>query len=65
MLWIGGKAMYEEDIKKCRELITLIEERLKQEIPPVERMLNEYKLGLTKKRMATLEQKQKEKKNDR
>lgn len=57
--------MYEEDIKKCEELIALIEERLKQKIPPVERMLNEYKLGLTKKRLATLEQKQKEEENDR
>lgn len=54
--------MYEEDIIKCKELITLIEERLKQNIPAVERMLNEYKLGLTKKRLATLERKQKEEK---
>lgn len=54
--------MYEEDIQKCKELIELIEERLKQNIPAVERMLNEYKLGLTKKRLATLERKQKEEK---
>lgn len=54
--------MYEEDIKKCQELIDLIEERQKQHIPAVEKMLNDYKLQLTKKRMATLEKKQKEEK---
>ena len=52
--------MYEEDIIKCRELIDLINVRLKERMPTVERMLNEYKLQLTKKRLATLEQKQKE-----
>lgn len=54
--------MYEEDIKKCKELIELINERQKQHLPAVEKMLNEYKLGLTKKRLATLERKQKEEK---
>ena len=57
--------MYEEDIIKCRELIDLINVRLKERMPTVERMLNEYKLQLTKKRLATLEQKQKEEENDR
>lgn len=57
--------MYEEDIKKCKELIELINERQKQNIPAVEKMLNEYKLQLTKKRLATLERKQKEEENDR
>lgn len=57
--------MYEEDIQKCKELIALIEERQKQHLSAVEKMLNEYKLGLTKKRLATLEQKQKEEENDR
>ena len=52
--------MYEEDIKKCKELIELINKRLEQNMPSVERMLNEYKLGLTKKRLATLQKKQKE-----
>ena len=52
--------MYEEDIEKCKELILLIEERLKQNIPAVERMLNEYKLQLTKKRLNTLEKLRKE-----
>lgn len=52
--------MYEEDIKKCKELIELIQERQKQNIPAVEKYLNEYKLQLTKKRMETLEKKQKE-----
>ena len=52
--------MYEEDIKKCRELIELINERQKQQLPAVEKMLNEYKLQLTKKRLKTLEEKQKE-----
>lgn len=52
--------MYEEDIKKCKELIELINERQKQHLPTVEKMLNDYKLQLTKKRLATLEQKQKE-----
>lgn len=55
--------MYEEDIKKCKELIELINERLKQRIPAPEQMLNEYKLQLTKKRMATLEKLQKEENN--
>ena len=54
--------MYEEDIKKCQELIDLINERQKQNIPAVEKMLNDYKLQLTKKRMTTLEKKQKEEK---
>lgn len=57
--------MYEEDIIKCRELIDLINVRLKERMPTAERMLNEYKLMLTKKRLATLEQKQKEEENDR
>lgn len=57
--------MYEEDIKKCKELIELINERQKQHLPAVEKMLNDYKLQLTKKRLATLEQKQKEEENDR
>lgn len=52
--------MYEEDIKKCKELIELINERLKHKMPSAERMLNEYKLMLTKKRLKTLEEKQKE-----
>lgn len=52
--------MYEEDIKKCKELIELINERQKQNLPAVERMLNDYKLQLTKKRLATLEKKQKD-----
>lgn len=52
--------MYEEDIKKCKELIELINERQKQHLPAVEKMLNEYKLQLTKKRLATLEKKQKD-----
>lgn len=52
--------MYEEDIQKCQELIALINERQKQNIPAVEKMLNDYKLQLTRKRMATLERKQKE-----
>lgn len=52
--------MYEEDIEKCKELIELINERLKRHLPAVERMLNEYKLQLTKKRLKTLEEKQKE-----
>ena len=56
--------MYEEDIKKCKELIELINERQKQHLPAVEKMLNEYKLMLTKKRLATLEQKQKEAENN-
>jgi hypothetical protein len=57
--------MYEEDIKKCKELIELINERQKQHLPTVEKMLNDYKLQLTKKRLATLERKQKEEENDR
>ena len=59
--------MYEEDIKKCKELIELINERQKQHIPAVEKMLNDYKLLLTKKRLATLErlQKEEERENDR
>ena len=59
--------MYEEDIKKCKELIDLINERQKQHIPAVEKMLNDYKLLLTKKRLATLErlQKEEERENDR
>lgn len=57
--------MYEEDIIKCRELIDLINVRLKERMPATERMLNEYKLTLTKKRLATLEQKQREEENDR
>jgi len=57
--------MYEEDIIKCRELIDLINVRLKERMPAAERMLNEYKLQLTKKRLATLERKQKEEENDR
>lgn len=57
--------MYEEDIKKCKELIELINERQKQKLSAVEKMLNEYKLQLTKKRLATLERKQKEEENDR
>ena len=52
--------MYEEDIQKCKELIELINERQKQNIPAVERMLNDYKLQLTKKRLATLQKKQKD-----
>lgn len=52
--------MYEEDIKKCKELIELINERQKQNMPTVEKMLNDYKLQLTKKRLATLEKMQKE-----
>lgn len=52
--------MYEEDIEKCKELIALINERQKQNIPTVQRMLNDYKLQLTKKRLATLEKLQKE-----
>lgn len=52
--------MYEEDIIKCRELIDLINIRLKEKMPATERMLNEYKLTLTKKRLETLEKKQKE-----
>lgn len=56
--------MYEEDIKKCKELIELINERQKQHLPAVEKMLNDYKLQLTKKRMATLEKKQKEEENN-
>lgn len=52
--------MYEEDIKKCKELIELINERQKQHLPATEKMLNEYKLQLTKKRLATLEKKQKD-----
>lgn len=52
--------MYEEDIKKCKELIALINERQKQNIPAVQKMLNDYKLQLTKKRLATLEKMQKE-----
>ncbi len=55
--------MYEEDIKKCKELIDLINERQKQNIPAVEKMMNDYKLQLTKKRLATLEKKQKEENN--
>lgn len=47
--------MYEEDIKKCKELIELINERQKQHLPAVEKMLNEYKLQLTKKRLKSLE----------
>lgn len=56
--------MYEEDIIKCKELIALINERQKQKIPAVEKMLNDYKLQLTKKRLSTLEQKQKEAENN-
>lgn len=56
--------MYEEDIKKCKELIELINERQKQHIPAVEKMLNNYKLQLTKKRMATLERLKKEEENN-
>lgn len=56
--------MYEEDIKKCKELIELINERQKQNIPTVQKMLNDYKLQLTKKRLATLEKMQKEEKNN-
>ena len=56
--------MYEEDIKKCKELIELINERQKQHLPAVEKMLNDYKLQLTKKRLATLEQQQKEEENN-
>jgi hypothetical protein len=56
--------MYEEDIKKCKELIELINERQKQHLPTVEKMLNDYKLQLTKKRLVTLERKQKEEEND-
>lgn len=52
--------MYEEDIKKCKELIELINERQKQNIPAVQKMLNDYKLQLTKKRLATLEKLEKE-----
>lgn len=52
--------MYEEDIKKCKELIELINERQKQRLPTVEKMLNDYKLQLTKKRLATLEKRQKD-----
>lgn len=52
--------MYEEDIEKCKELIELINERQKQNIPTVQKMLNDYKLQLTKKRLATLEKKQKD-----
>jgi len=55
--------MYEEDIKKCKELIELINERQKQHLPAVEKMLNDYKLQLTKKRLATLEKLQKEENN--
>lgn len=57
--------MYEEDIEKCKELIELINERQKQNIPTVQKMLNDYKLQLTKKRLATLEKMQKEEENDR
>ena len=57
--------MYEEDIKKCKELIELINERQKQHLSAVEKMLNDYKLQLTKKRMATLEKKQKEEEAER
>ncbi len=53
-------AMYEEEIKKCKELIELINERQKQNIPAAQKMLNDYKLQLTKKRMAALEKMQKE-----
>lgn len=56
--------MYEEDIKKCKELIELINERQKQHLPAVEKMLNDYKLQLTKKRLVTLERKQKEEENN-
>ena len=49
-----------EDIEKCKELIDLINLRLKQNMPAVQRMLNEYKLCLTKKRLETLQKKQKE-----
>ena len=59
--------MYEEDIQKCKELIELINERQKQNIPAVQKMLNDYKLQLTKKRLATLEnlqRKQKEEERD-
>lgn len=56
--------MYDEDIKKCKELIDLINKRQKQHLSSVEKMLNDYKLQLTKKRMATLEKKQKEEEND-
>lgn len=56
--------MYEEDIKKCKELIELINERQNQHLPTVEKMLNDYKLQLTKKRLATLERKQKEEENN-
>lgn len=56
--------MYEEDIKKCRELIELINERQKQRLPAVEKMLNEYKLQLTKKRLNTLEKLRKENEKD-
>ena len=56
--------MYEEDIKKCKELIDLINERQKQHLPTVEKMLNDYKLQLTKNRLITLERKQKEEEND-
>lgn len=52
--------MYEEDIKKCKELIALINERQKQNIPAVQKMLNDYKLQLTKKRLVTLEKLEKE-----
>lgn len=38
--------MYEEDIKKCKELIDLINERQNQHLPAVEKMLNDYKLQL-------------------
>lgn len=56
--------MYEEDIEKCKELIELINERQKQHLPAVERMLNEYKLQLTKKRLNTLEKLRKENERD-
>lgn len=56
--------MYEEDIQKCKELIELINERQKQHIPAVEKMLNDYKLQLTKKRLATLENLQKKQKEE-
>ena len=56
--------MYEEDIQKCKELIELINERQKQNIPAVQKKLNDYKLQLTKKRLATLEKKQKEEEHD-
>lgn len=52
--------MYEEDIKRCQELIDLINERQKQNVPRVERVLNDYKLQLTQRRMKTLQDMQKE-----